>query len=315
MRKLLPLLAALSVSPAFAQVDITSPSGDWTATLGSVDFGVPPSGHNGQFTNLTRNGNDNLWETMFYEATSTNGNLTRRIEETYTQTMENIGANSASFRLVRDDSRLQLDVSVVMIDGEDGGALVDIQWTNIGNSEITVKPFVYADLDVDGDFNNNTGRWLMGTAGLEQTQLSTGVSRRFGESDIYTGWGIEANWPGMRGNLDQGVSALDNCCDNDVPDDYTAALSGRRLTLQPGETHEFSFRLGGVGGEDCDVCDMDCDGDVDAFDIEPFLALLFDENLPPCCGTRGSPPFTGDTDEDGDIDAFDIEPFLACLFP
>ena len=68
------------------------------------------------------------------------------------------------------------------------------------------------------------------------------------------------------------------------------------------------------GGE-CDVCDMDCDGDVDAFDIEPFLALLFDENLPPCCGTRGTPPFTGDTDGDGDIDAFDIEPFLSCLFP
>ena len=66
---------------------------------------------------------------------------------------------------------------------------------------------------------------------------------------------------------------------------------------------------------ECDPCDMDCDGDIDAFDIEPFLALLFDENLPPCCGTRGSPPFTGDTDGDGDIDAFDIEPFLACLFP
>ena len=64
----------------------------------------------------------------------------------------------------------------------------------------------------------------------------------------------------------------------------------------------------------CDPCDMDCSGDVDAFDIEPFLDLLFGE-ADPCCGERGDPGSTGDTDGDGDIDAFDIEPFLECLFP
>ena len=64
----------------------------------------------------------------------------------------------------------------------------------------------------------------------------------------------------------------------------------------------------------CDPCDMDCSGDVDAFDIEPFLDLLFGE-ADPCCGERGDPGSTGDTDGDGDIDAFDIEPFLDCLFP
>jgi hypothetical protein len=62
-----------------------------------------------------------------------------------------------------------------------------------------------------------------------------------------------------------------------------------------------------VGG--CDPCDMNCDGDVNAFDIEPFLDLLFDPKAVPCdiC--------TGDVNADGVIDAFDIEPFLACLFP
>ena len=70
-----------------------------------------------------------------------------------------------------------------------------------------------------------------------------------------------------------------------------------------------------VGGEDCNPCDMDCDEDVDAFDIEPFLDLLFDPNVQPCCGNRGEAGSTGDTDGDGDIDAFDIEPFLECLFP
>ena len=59
----------------------------------------------------------------------------------------------------------------------------------------------------------------------------------------------------------------------------------------------------------CDPCDMDCDGMVNAFDIEPFLELLFDPNPQPCA------PCTGDVDGNGDINSFDIEPFLECLFP
>ena len=64
----------------------------------------------------------------------------------------------------------------------------------------------------------------------------------------------------------------------------------------------------GIRGALCDACDMNCDGDVDAFDIEPFLGILFGGDPP--CG-----PCTGDVNEDGDVDAFDIEPFLNCLFP
>ncbi len=59
----------------------------------------------------------------------------------------------------------------------------------------------------------------------------------------------------------------------------------------------------------CDPCDMNCDGDINAFDIEPFLDLLFDPNATPCNTC------TGDTNGDGSIDAFDIEPFLDCLLP
>ncbi len=58
----------------------------------------------------------------------------------------------------------------------------------------------------------------------------------------------------------------------------------------------------------CDPCDMNCDGEVNAFDIEPFLDLLFGPGPP--CNTC-----TGDVNGDGVIDAFDIEPFLECLFP
>jgi hypothetical protein len=59
----------------------------------------------------------------------------------------------------------------------------------------------------------------------------------------------------------------------------------------------------------CDPCDMICDGAINAFDIEPFLDLLFGPNPTPCCAN------TGDVNCDGVVNAFDIEPFLNCLFP
>jgi hypothetical protein len=62
-------------------------------------------------------------------------------------------------------------------------------------------------------------------------------------------------------------------------------------------------------GEACQPCDMNCDGDVNAFDIEPFLDLLFGPNPDPC------DTCTGDANGDGTVDAFDVEPFLNCLFP
>ena len=61
-------------------------------------------------------------------------------------------------------------------------------------------------------------------------------------------------------------------------------------------------------GGQCEPCDMNCDGDINAFDIEPFLDLLFGGGTP--CA-----PCTGDVNGDGNVDAFDIEPFLNCLFP
>ena len=64
-----------------------------------------------------------------------------------------------------------------------------------------------------------------------------------------------------------------------------------------------------LDGVRCDPCDMNCDGDINAFDIEPFLDLLFDPKATPCNTC------TGDVDGNGVIDAFDIEPFLECLFP
>ena len=64
----------------------------------------------------------------------------------------------------------------------------------------------------------------------------------------------------------------------------------------------------------CVPCDMNCDGDINALDIEFFIDLLFN-GTEPCCGSRGDIGSTGDVNLDGSIDAADIEGFIACLFP
>ena len=60
--------------------------------------------------------------------------------------------------------------------------------------------------------------------------------------------------------------------------------------------------------------DLNCDGVVDTFDIEPFLVALFEPleyslRYPDCDIMRG------DTNRDGSVTAFDIESFLDLLFP
>ncbi len=63
---------------------------------------------------------------------------------------------------------------------------------------------------------------------------------------------------------------------------------------------------GGAGvSMPCDACDANCDGVIDAFDIEPFIGVLL--GGPRCAAC------TGDVNADGVVDAFDIEPFINCL--
>ncbi|MCH7871526.1 MAG: hypothetical protein IID33_07480 [Planctomycetes bacterium] len=60
--------------------------------------------------------------------------------------------------------------------------------------------------------------------------------------------------------------------------------------------------------------DMNCDLEVNAFDIEPFILAIFDppayEQQYPDCDIN-----LGDINGDGAVDAFDIEGFLNLLFP
>ena len=58
--------------------------------------------------------------------------------------------------------------------------------------------------------------------------------------------------------------------------------------------------------------DSDCDGDVDFFDIDPFVAKLGCPGSGPACND-GCQWQNSDVDEDGDVDFFDIDPFVARL--
>ena len=77
---------------------------------------------------------------------------------------------------------------------------------------------------------------------------------------------------------------------------YGAATPAEPISLVPfcGEAHP---------------CDTNCDGAIDALDIEPFLDLLFAPHPAPC--SVGA----GDINGDGVVNALDIELFLDCLFP
>ncbi len=60
--------------------------------------------------------------------------------------------------------------------------------------------------------------------------------------------------------------------------------------------------------------DLNCDGAIDAADIEGFLLALFDPaefaNQYPACDAT-----LADINRDGSVDALDIEPFIGLLFP
>lgn len=67
-----------------------------------------------------------------------------------------------------------------------------------------------------------------------------------------------------------------------------------------------------VGGSQWDLGDMNCDGAVDAFDVDPFVLALTDP-----VGYAAAFPncdlMNGDCNGDGVLDAFDIDPFVAIL--
>ncbi|MCG3125512.1 MAG: hypothetical protein CHACPFDD_00335 [Phycisphaerae bacterium] len=60
-------------------------------------------------------------------------------------------------------------------------------------------------------------------------------------------------------------------------------------------------------------CDLNCDGQADGFDIDPFVLLLTDPQAYASAFPGCDPICTGDANCDGVVDGFDIDAFVACI--
>ncbi|MCG3126282.1 MAG: hypothetical protein CHACPFDD_01113 [Phycisphaerae bacterium] len=84
--------------------------------------------------------------------------------------------------------------------------------------------------------------------------------------------------------------------------DAHAPLAGRRFVLHPGFWPAVAVdrRNGFV------PCDANCDGSINGFDVETFIALLTGAG-------KACAPCAGDLNGDGSVNGFDVDPFVAAL--
>jgi hypothetical protein len=115
------------------------------------------------------------------------------------------------------------------------------------------------------------------------------------------------------GRLAPGSSAIDAGDNTAVPMQITSDIDGFARFVDEPETPDTGrgtppiVDIGAFELQSCHPCDMNCDGNIDVFDIEPFIGLLMGATP---CGVC-----TGDVDGNGQVDPLDIEPFLRCLLP
>ena len=231
---------ALIVPAAVAQ-DITSPNGDWRATI-DPNF-------TGQITNLFgpwAPATDNLFESLWYEASTTSDQRTIRVEQNYTAISQNIGDHSATFQLRRNDGLVRLDVLIEMLDGASGGAQYELWYTNESGEELGFKPFVYVDYDVGGSVQN-LADWLVQEQALEQSNPANGKVVWLGGKGPYKSWQI-GTFSGLRTLLDDGVEQLTSSGGGGGQvADWTAAIAGQKILLGDEDSLHFSFGMGGAG--------------------------------------------------------------------
>ena len=196
-----------------------------------------------------------------------------------------------------------------MVDGPSGGALVTLQWVNVGIDPVSVKPFFYMDFDVGGDFSDDEAFAILHPAtdqpyAIEQSDNSAPNPLWVGACSNYDSWEIDT-YSHLRSRLDAGVVQLaDQDLSAGTPQDHTVALSSESVELAPGETLEMVV---GVGGADFAACpallcpwDLDASGAVGILDL---LALIAQWDADP----GGSPDFDGD----GIVGLFDMLTLVA----
>lgn len=275
---------ALLGPPQFPQSDLHSPDGTWTAEIDGI----------GQVTNLfppDQPVDDNVFETVVYEASASGGNLSRRVDGNFVLVeaiVDQDGAHSFG-RLESLDSDLSIEIDNLMIDGPAGGVLVTIRCVNKGPAPQDCKLFYYCDFDISGDFGDDEAFTVPNPPeprliAIEQFDNKGSEGPKplwFGGCPNYKSWQIDL-YPELQTALDDGVAQLADA-DGTEPGsaDHTAALSSATATLEPGESLEMLVGIGGVGFtapglcETAPPCPWDCQPMPDNnVGINDLLALL-----------------------------------------
>ena len=178
-------------------------------------------------------------------------------------------------------------------------------WQN--PSQITDSSWVYQELDISSVADDQPTvymRWTMGTTDVGWRYCGWNVDDVEVSGVISAGGENDCNENGIPDECDIAGGFSEDCQPNGVPDECDIAngtspdLNGNGI---PDEC-EGPYSLG----------DLNCDGEINAFDIDPFVLALTDP-----AGYASAWPdcdiMLADINGDGEINAFDIDPFVELL--
>jgi len=134
-----------------------------------------------------------------------------------------------------------------MVDGAAGGLRVSLSFHDTDPSAIVlgqynVKPFVYANMNVDGQMTNNVGSWVAPDRFTQSANnTGTGNIRWFRGRDVV---GHQSEFHSfMQDALENGLQELDNTSVGG-PSDINASLSFAASGLGPGNVHTIAYAIG-----------------------------------------------------------------------
>jgi hypothetical protein len=140
------------------------------------------------------------------------------------------------------------------------------------------------------------------------------------ECDLTSGFSLDCNGNGIPDECDLTSGFSLDCNGNGIPDecDLTSGFSldcnGNGIPDECDLTSGSSLdnNLNGIPDECDNFGDMNCDGFVNSFDIDPFVLAILDPaqyaiDFPNCDVTLA------DANQDGQVNSFDIDPFVALV--
>lgn len=248
--------AALSTTLASADATLSSPDGRWVATVKDNGGGA------GQLTSM-KDTSLIASEQSFVANTVHFVRMGSVIDfaAMTTERMENLftcvrfvaeSDNFSAVLVAQDNSGTVAMVNGEMVSGPQGGlrvamSFMDASPSRTGANQTLVKPFVYANLNVDGEMSGNVGAWIPGSPNTQfrqQRPASSSHSERW-----FVGAGIDGlqtmNDSFMLNYLDNGATTLMNQALTG-PADLNSAMSWAEENINNG-SFTVNFGLGNSG--------------------------------------------------------------------